>query len=113
MSNFKNYKEAIEFHKDNHPIQTRKVLIEISNYQGIQQRNILNEYHDRVMNAPRTSQEESDRFLEERKKYISTMLYKSSFEYGGPSYEFCWEEYNKNTINDDLSSDWLAICELF
>lgn len=128
MLNFKSYKEAEEFHRNNYPIQSRKVLIEKHST------TILNRQFDKFSKAilykPQLSINEQEIILKNRKEYLSKILVSFNshikarsltgepqpfYSFQTPSSEYIMEEYEKNKHHqkDDLNSMWLDICELF
>jgi hypothetical protein len=112
MLNFKSYEEAVEFNKNNYPVQTRIVLFEKSSPE-ISLRN-YNKFCKEILFKPWVSKEESLNILEERRKRIVELTKISELKEDGNSEFLRVTSHNKNEErqkNDD--SDWLVICELF
>lgn len=127
MLNFKTYKEAEEYHKNNYPIQTRNVLVEKYSKQIITRQ--YDKFSKEIMHKPALPIHEQEIILKNRKEYLSKILFRFNSHYGVdslmnqqygdcfniPSSEYIMEEYikNKHLKKDDLNSMWLDICELF
>ena len=110
MLNFKTYEEAIEFHRNNHPLQTRTVLVE--KYSSLILMRESAKFLKEVLNKKAPTSAELERLLAERRSRIFNLLKidKPNIN-SGTVYVTSIFEYTAKTYKND--SDFTSIYELF
>ena len=112
MLNFKTYKEVEEFHRNNHPVQKREVLVE--KYSLIicfrKRQNDL----EKIFNIKYPSEQERAELLEKRRSFILSLTGISKFSKHHNNDFVCVTDpyFYKNIVYED-ESDFSSIYELF
>jgi len=100
---FNNYEEALEYYKNNHPVQTRKVFLEKYSLEKEMEK-INSYYNDQYQN----SNLDTESILTQRRERLSQLLSKPVIGTRATSFDYEVKRYEELTQEDILS-----IYELF